>query len=361
MSEQAGPQQAAHVWELRRSSPGPASSVAGVHALWLAGGLLLAVMLIHVLALAITGGPLTGPVSLRKPATFAETGWLLTWSLALVLPRLRTGRWQRGVIAGTAIAFGVGETTVIGIQAWRGVPSHYNFTTPLDAALIRGGAAGLAGILIIGVLVLIVATLRSSRTPPDLRLGVLAGAVVLLVGCLDGLAMVSINSGVYQGRLGSGFGRNGDYFGPGAATVGPDYLGFRPATAGGDLVLPHAIGVHGLVLLAVPTVLLMMGGVPATRRLRVAAVAAGSVLIAQTVLLIHAFQRQPLDRLGIPALTVLAVCSIGYLSALVAVAVALRGTALRPRVWGPAHGSGPSDDPAALDVGRDVPPGRGRP
>ena len=33
-------------------------------------------------ALLVTGDPVTGPVSLRKPATFAETGWLLCWSVA---------------------------------------------------------------------------------------------------------------------------------------------------------------------------------------------------------------------------------------------------------------------------------------
>jgi hypothetical protein len=38
---------------------------------------LLITMLVHVLALVVTGGPVTGPVSLRKPATFPETGWLI--------------------------------------------------------------------------------------------------------------------------------------------------------------------------------------------------------------------------------------------------------------------------------------------
>lgn len=36
-------------------------------------------MIFHVAALAVTGGAVTGPVSLRKPATFAETGWLTAW------------------------------------------------------------------------------------------------------------------------------------------------------------------------------------------------------------------------------------------------------------------------------------------
>src|SRR5262245_31090064 len=112
--------------------------------LLVAGSLLFVTMVVHIVALAVTGGPVTGPVSLRKPATFAETGWLVAWSVAIILPALRTRAWQRHVVGAAALLFGVGETAIIGIQAWRGVPSHYNFTTPLDAALMRGGAAGTA-------------------------------------------------------------------------------------------------------------------------------------------------------------------------------------------------------------------------
>src|SRR5256714_11070963 len=170
-----------------------------------AGTILLGTMLVPFVALASRGGPVTGPVSLRKPADFAETGWLLTWSVALILPRLRTRAWQRHVIGGSAILFGVGETAVMAVQAWRGVPSHYNFSTPLDAALMRGGAAGTAGVFLIGVVVLLVAALRSPHTA-RVRLRIPAGIVVLLVGCAIGLLMVSNNSGVFEGPFGSGFG-----------------------------------------------------------------------------------------------------------------------------------------------------------
>ncbi|MHC1559668.1 hypothetical protein ACR9E3_11965 [Actinomycetospora sp. C-140] len=285
--------------------------------LWLAGGLLLVVMVGHLVALVLLGGPVSGPVSLRKPATFAETGWLLCWSVAVVLPRLRTRPWQRHVVGATVLAFALGETTIIGIEAWRGVPSHYNFATPLDTALMRGGAAGTAAVFVAGALVLLVTALRSRDTAPELRLGVTAGVLVLLTGCAVGMIMISTNSGVYRGGIGSGFGRSGAYFGPDAATVGPDLAGFRPATAGGDLVLPHAIGVHGLLLLAVPAVLL--AGTALRHRVAVAATLAGAVLLALAVLLVHAFRMLPLDALSAPTLLVLAGCAAAYLGALVTV------------------------------------------
>ncbi len=277
--------------------------------LWVVGALLLATMVFHVVALAVTGGPVTGPVSLRKPATFAETGWLTAWSVALVLPRLRTRAWQRHVIGGTTVLFGVGETTIMAIQAWRGVPSHYNFSTPFDAALVRGGAAGTAGLFLIGVVVLLVTVVRTPDLQPSVRLGMLAGVVVFFVGCAVGFVMVSNNSGVFQGSVGAGFGnRTAAYLGPDLATVGPEYLLLRPATRGGDLVLPHAIGVHGLVLLAVPAVLLTGTALSRARQLRLVAVAAGSVGLAMTLLLVNAFRSLPLDRLDPVSLAALAVC-----------------------------------------------------
>jgi hypothetical protein len=70
-------------------------------------------MVVHVVALTVTGGAVTGPVSLRKPATFAETSWLLCWSVALTFPWLRLGRVRRTVVAVAVLAFGIGETSIL--------------------------------------------------------------------------------------------------------------------------------------------------------------------------------------------------------------------------------------------------------
>jgi hypothetical protein len=292
--------------------------------LWLVGWVLFAGMVVHVVALAVRGGPVSGPVSLRKPADFAEAGWLVCWSVALILPVLQTRPWQRHVVGAAAVLFGVGETTIIGIEAWRGVPSHYNFSTPLDAGLMRGGAAGTAGVFLVGMVVLLVAAIRTPALPGSVRLGVVAGIGVLLVGCAVGFVMVSNNSGVFQGVVGAGFGnRTAGYLGPSPATVGPEYLVLRPATRGGDLLLPHGIGIHGLILLAVPAVLLARTATAPARQLRIMAVAVGSVAVALVLLLGQALREQPLDRLGPVALGVLGLCVIALAGAYAAIGVAL--------------------------------------
>lgn len=303
--------------------------------LWIVGGVLVVVMVVHVAALLVTGGPLTGPVSLRKPATFAETGWLVCWSVALLLPLLRLRAWQERVVAGATVLFAAGETTIMAIEAWRGVPSHYDFATPFDAALMRGAAAGTAGIFLLGTVVLLVAVVRSPLAA-SVRLGAVAGAAVLLVGCAVGFVMISNNSGVFQGAFGSGFGnRTAAYLGPDAATIGPEYLLIRPATDGGDLVLPHAIGVHGLVLLAVPAVLLGRTAMPARRQVRVIGAAAGAVGAALVILLVQAGRQLPLEQLGAAALATLVLCC-----AVLAGAYATVGRALLTRPVAVDHGSG---------------------
>ncbi|OLB66628.1 MAG: hypothetical protein AUI10_02205 [Actinobacteria bacterium 13_2_20CM_2_72_6] len=291
--------------------------------LWIVGTVLLGTMLVHVVALAIRGGPVTGPVSLRKPADFAEAGWLLTWSVALILPRLRTRAWQRHVIGGSAVLFGVDETAIMAVQAWRGVPSHYNFSTPLDAALMRGGAAGTAGVFLIGVVVLLVAALRSPDTA-SVKLGIRAGIVVLLVGCAIGFVMVSNNSGVFEGAFGSGFGnRTAAYLGPDPATIGHEYVLLRPHTRGGDLVLLHAIGIHGLALLALPAVLLTRTALPAARQLQLIATAAGAIGVGMAVLLVQALRQRPLDQLHPVLLAVLALCLVALIAIYAGIALAL--------------------------------------
>ena len=117
--------------------------------------------------------------------------------------------------------------------------------------------------------------------------------------------------------------RAGGYLGPAAATVGPEYLLLRPQTAGGDLVLPHAVGVHGLVLLAVPAVLAARTALDRRRQLAVVGTASASVGVALVILLVHALRQLPLGTLGPPALTALAACAAALAASYTVIARAL--------------------------------------
>jgi hypothetical protein len=272
--------------------------------LWLAGWLLLATMLFHIIALVVTGRTVNGPVSLRKPATFAETSWLLCWSVALTLPWLRLGRRRQVFVAVAVLAFGLGETSIMAIQAWRGVPSHYNFTTPFNATLMRLGAGGLAFVLLAGLVVMLTGV-PGSTAPASVRLGIVAGVALLVVGCVIGFVMISNMSGVFQGSFGSAFTKpQHGYLGPSSSTVGPEYVLLRPRTEGGDLVLLHAIGVHGMPLLTLPALLLARAPMAESQRLRLVIAMTTGIVVGFAALAIQAFSQRPWAAL--PAIAVVA-------------------------------------------------------
>jgi hypothetical protein len=277
-------------------------------------------MLFHAGALVVTGGPVSGPVSLRKPLTFAETGWLTAWSAALVVSRLGLRGWRRHVVGASVLLFTVGETAIMAVQAWRGVPSHYNFTTPFDAALMRGGAAGLAGFFLAGMIVLLLAAVRARHLSPSVRLGIVGGVGVVLAGSLVGFVMISNMSGVFQGRLGSAFTHpQVGYVGPPPSVVGPEHLLLRLHTAGGDLVLLHAIGVHGLPFVTLPALLLGRSRIRERRRLGIVATLTAGVVLSMLVIAVQGFRALPLVALSATSIGLLAIAATLVVGAYVAI------------------------------------------
>jgi hypothetical protein len=83
------------------------------------------------------------------------------------------------------------------------------------------------------------------------------------------------------------------------------------------------IGIHGLVLLAVPAVLLARSAMSQARQLQVVALAVSSVAIGLILLLTQAFRQLPLDQLHPLALATLALCLVAMLAAYAFIAAAL--------------------------------------
>src|SRR5262245_25252469 len=78
---------------------------------------------------------ITGVPAWLKPAKFAISTAIYALTLAWVFGALTAWRRVRA-IAGwtTAIVFAV-EVAIIAVQAWRGTTSHFNVSSPLNAAL----------------------------------------------------------------------------------------------------------------------------------------------------------------------------------------------------------------------------------
>ncbi|MEM6260630.1 MAG: hypothetical protein AAGI37_20460 [Planctomycetota bacterium] len=162
----------------------------------IASGLLLCLGgIAHVAVWMADGGSWAGDVSWRKPIlfgistgmTFVSLGWVLT----LIRPGSRSRRWVWELAVAIA---GLVEVGLITLQAWRGVPSHFNHATPLDTAIVYGidGLVVVIAVAVLGITVRSFGSLRIAEQPvaADVAWSVRAGLVFLLLSCGFGFWML---------------------------------------------------------------------------------------------------------------------------------------------------------------------------
>ncbi len=259
-------------------------------------------MLIHGVGLAADDFNIKGPTSFRKAMTFAESGWLLCWATAWLLPLITARRWERDLIAFGAWFFAVGDTLVMSLQVWRGVPSHYNWTTWFDSAIITLGGV-FSTVFMITIIVQLWATFRPSPTAPSLRLSIQVGTAITLFGTITGWLMTSNMSGLWQGRPGT-FPRDRGL--PGLHGSVPD------GAIGGNMVMLHAWGVHGLQLAPLAAFLLTYSLLPERARLRLTAWVCASAVAVIGVLSVQVFRVLPTWEMDPLTAGALAVAGISF-------------------------------------------------
>jgi hypothetical protein len=190
------------------------------------GAVLLLSGLAHLGVQAVVGGPWDGPVSWRKPTTFGLSFGLTVISVAWVASLLRLPDRRRTALLGAFLVASVVEVVLVSLQAWRRVPSHFDFQSRFDTAVSVTLAVG-GGVLFVVLGALFVHALASrSVLDPVLRAGIRLGLGALLAGLVVGAVMIGIGSALV---------RAGD---PEAAYHGA-----------GVLKLAHAVGLHGIAVL----------------------------------------------------------------------------------------------------------------
>jgi len=217
---------------------------------------------VHAAIWAVTGGPWEGPVTWRKPILFGISGGLtclsLGWAWAC-LPRRSGDVWLAGATAWALLV----EVGLIDLQAWRGVASHFNRSTPLDSFLYDA----MGGLILFVTLVAIDLTIRFFRQhtslPADMLLAARAGLVFLVISCLLGI-WVSVYGDIRVAE------------------------GLAPETFGraGVPKFPHGAVIHALQWLPLLAWAARRAGIPEPRRLGLVALAtAGSALVGTFALL----------------------------------------------------------------------------
>lgn len=255
---------------------------------WL-GLALLAAGLVHVAVWLTLGGPLEGPVSWRKPIVFGVSGGVTTLSLAWVIGALPATRERAAWVRIYAVTMAI-EVGLITLQAWRGVASHFNTSTPLDAGIFA--AMGL--LIAVASLAMIRWTWQVWRQPAKGDLAdhrARAYGMLALVGSLAvGQWMAAHGSMVTAGVI---------------EAAAPNVYG-----SAGLMKVPHAVGLHALQVLPLLAFLLRRAGLPAARRARgVGLAAAGYGLLFLAALGQTLAGRLPWD-LG-PGMLALVLAAVG--------------------------------------------------
>jgi hypothetical protein len=154
------------------------------------GAILFVSGILHAAILIGEGGSWAGPLSLRKAATFGLSFGLTLVTITWVASFLRLGNLARNGLVGILTAVCTLETALVSLQAWRGVPSHFNMETSFDAFIARTLAVG--GAVLVAVIVwLTLAAFRENRLVPlSLRIAIRVGFVALVSSMLVGVLMI---------------------------------------------------------------------------------------------------------------------------------------------------------------------------
>jgi hypothetical protein len=209
--------------------------------MFVAGVLLLASGLIHVVIWVVDGSSLSGPVSWRKPILFGFSAGVTVISLAWVAGKMKrhvSDLWMLPLFSAAMLI----EVGLITMQQWRGVASHFNRSTPFDANVL----SWIEYLIIFASLVIAALTWRSFgqlATNRDMALAIRGGMSLLLFACLFGFVMVGY--GNYRVAMG----------------YAPEIFG-----AAGVMKFPHGMPIHAIQYLPVLSWLLRKLGLEAPDR-----------------------------------------------------------------------------------------------
>ena len=261
--------------------------------------LMVPMALVCLVGLVVDDRVLTGAPIWLKPLKFAISIAVYGFTWAWLISLLHVGkRLARHVSAVLAVAMLL-EQVLIVMQVVRGKTSHFNVLTPFDSTVFAVMGVSIAT-LWTGSLVLTVLVLRTPFADRATRWALRIGSVISLAGVGMGALMTSptsaqfdsMGSGTFRGVIGA--------HSVGVEDGGPTMPFTGWSTTGGDLRIPHFVGMHALQVLPLLVLLLtvLAARVPALRsetvRTRLVVVAGAGYGLLVALVLWQAERGQPL-------------------------------------------------------------------
>jgi hypothetical protein len=217
-------------------------------ALTVVGVLMLGTLIATLVGLIVDPRVITGAPAWLKPAKFAISTSIYTFTLVWLLSFVSGHRRLVSLIGSVAAGGMTIEVAIIVLQVVRGTTSHFNFTTPLDGALfsIMGN---LIALVWLATLIAAVLLIRQKLVDRSFGWSLRLGLVVALVGMAVAFFMTMPTPG-QRAAVAAGAPRTVS----GAHSVGvPDGGPGLPlvgwSTQGGDLRAPHFVGLHAMQIL----------------------------------------------------------------------------------------------------------------
>jgi hypothetical protein len=241
--------------ESTRMRTGPWSRAFAWHRPLMTVAVLMAVCAVACLiGLLIDHREVTGLDAWAKPLKFSLSILLysVTWAwLIAQLPRWRRVAHAAGTVI--AVALIVEQAVIVGAAA-AGTTSHFNVSTPLATALWAVMAVSIT-VLYVCTFVTTLAVFFLRLPTRSATLAVRAGGVIALVG----MGLAYLMTGPTAQQLADFRGIAGAHT-VGLADGGPGLPLLGWSTVGGDLRIPHFVGMHALQLLPLVAILLAWAG-----------------------------------------------------------------------------------------------------
>ncbi len=257
---------------------------------------MLALLIVSLVGLVIDPRIITGAPAWMKPLKFAVSiavyAMTLLWMLTFMPDRPRlVGALSWGLLLG----FGF-EMVLIVTQVLRGTTSHFNQTTPFDAAVWNLMGATIVAMWILNAIVALLLARRQFAAPPVVW-GVRLGLLAALIGMALAFPMAAPTPEQEAAMESRGV---SPLIGAHAVGVEDGGLGLPVvgwSTTGGDLRVGHFVGLHalqGLPLVGLVLERLALAWLSMRDRARLVGIAAAAWIGLTLLLTWQAMRGQPL-------------------------------------------------------------------
>ena len=253
------------------------------------GLVMLAALIASAIAMAVDPGQILGAPRWLKPAKFAISSAIYAFTLAWIFSWLPERRRLTAIVGGITAVVLVVEVGIIDLQAARGLTSHFNAATALDAALFA--VMGFAIVVLwFAAIALTVALFRHRFEDASVGWALRLGMLLTVIGQGTGGLMTIPSGAQLEAARSSGLQVSGSH-----TVGGPDGGPGLPLTGWsrehGDLRAPHFVGIHAVQVL--PAIAWLSAWFGAAWRRRAVLLAAAGYYALFAILLAQALAGHP--------------------------------------------------------------------